>query len=123
MPSAHGARGAAAEAFAARALERDGYRVLLRNHRTPAGELDIVAVRRGVVTFVEVKARRPGGSAGSAAEALTPRKLRRVAGAAERLLRDRGLAGSPRALLGAAVDLDAEGRPVTVRFVPVEEVP
>ena len=117
MAAGHLARGAAAEAFAARALERDGYRILLRNHRTPAGEIDLVALRRGIVTFVEVKARR---TERAALEALTPQKLRRVSAAADRLMRQRGLAQSPRALLGAAVCLSADGSPGTVRFVPVE---
>ena len=122
MSAGHLARGAAAEAFAARALERDGYRILLRNHRTPVGEIDLVALRRGVVTFVEVKARRAGGSAGTAAEALTSTKLKRVAGAAEHVLRERGLTDTRRVLLGAAVTLDPLGRPQSVTFTPVEEL-
>ncbi len=122
MTAGHLARGAAAEVFAARALEKDGYRILLRNHRTRAGEIDLVAVKRGVITFVEVKARRPGGRAGTAEDALTPTKLRRVSRAADSVLRARGLADAPRALLGAAVVLGDDGAPVTVRFIPVEEV-
>ncbi len=120
--SGHLARGAAAEEFAARALRRAGYRVLLRNVRTPVGELDIVAQRRGVYSFIEVKARRPNGSTGAADGALTPTKLRRVARAADHVLQRRGLADAPRELLGAAVDLDAGGNPIAVRFLPVEEI-
>ena len=120
MPSAHGRRGEDAERFAAAALRRDGYRILLRNHRTPAGELDIVALRRGVFAFVEVKARRPGGAAGTPEDALTPTKLRRVRRAAEHVLRTRGLPDAPHVLLGAAVDLNTDGRPAAVRFLPVE---
>ncbi len=122
MGAEHLARGAAAERFAARALEREGYRVLLRNHRTPEGEIDLVAERRGVLAFVEVKAREQGGSAGTPDEALTPAKLRRVARAAEHVLRRRGLADAPRELLGAAVDVDARGTPTAVRFLRVEDV-
>ena len=120
MAAGHLARGAAAESFAARALEDEGYRILLRNHRTPAGEIDLVALRRGVVTFVEVKARR---SCDAALAALTPAKLRRVAQAASRVMRERGLGAAPRALLGAAVELGADGRPASVRFVSVENLP
>ena len=114
--------GDAAEAAVARHLERKGYRVVLRNVRTPAGEIDLVAVRRGVYHFVEVKARRPGGRAGAGEEALTPRKLARVARAGNHLLRTRGLADAPRALLGAAVDLTPGGQPGAVRLIPVEDV-
>ena len=122
MPSAHGARGAEAERYAVDALKRDGYRILLRNHRTPAGELDIVALRRGVFAFVEVKARRIGGHAGTPEQALTDAKMKRVRRAAEHVLRTRGLPEAPHELLGAAVDLDPEGRPQSVRFLPVERV-
>ena len=34
-----------------------GYRILARRFRTPYGEIDIVARRRNLLTFVEVKAR------------------------------------------------------------------
>ena len=114
--------GAAAETAAARELRRRGYRVLLRNHRTPQGEIDLVAYGRGRYAFVEVKARRPGGSAGAPEDALTPAKLSRVARAAGHVLRSRGIPDAPREFLGAAVELDDEGRPGRVRLIPVEEI-
>ncbi len=120
--SGHLARGAAAEQFAVRALEREGYRILLRNHRTPAGELDIVALRRGVFAFVEVKGRTVDGCAGPPEEALTPAKLRRVARAGAHVLRARGVPDAPREFLGAAVDISPDGTPFEVRLVPVEEI-
>lgn len=96
--------------------------MLGRNCLTPFGEIDIVAERRGSLVFVEVKARRPGGTAGTPEEALTRPKLRRVARAAAHVARTRGLAESPREFLGAAVDLTPEGVPREVRLVPVEEI-
>jgi putative endonuclease len=122
VPRPDHAAGRAAEDAAAAALRRSGYRVLARNCRTPYGEIDIVAERRGTLAFVEVKARRGGGSAGTPEEALTPVKLRRVARAAAHLASTKGLADSPREFLGAAVDLTPEGAPSEVRLVPVEEV-
>lgn len=122
MPRPDHAAGKAAEDAAAAALSRSGYRVLARNCRTPYGEIDIVAERRGTLAFVEVKSRRPHGCAGAPEEALTPVKLRRVARAAAHLAAAKGLAGSPREFLGAAVDLSPEGAPTEVRLVPVEEV-
>jgi putative endonuclease len=116
------AAGRAAEDAAAAKLRREGYRVLARNTRTPYGEIDIVAERKGALVFVEVKARRGGGLAGTPEEALTRVKLRRVARAAAHVAAAKGMSGSRREFLGAAVDLTPEGAPSEVRLVPVEDV-
>ena len=122
MPRPDHAAGRRAEDAAAAALRKSGYRVLARNCRTPYGEIDIVAERKGTLAFVEVKARREGGSAGTPEDAMTPMKLRRVARAAAHLAAAKGLGESPREFLGAAVDLSEEGAPAEVRLIPVEEV-
>src|SRR5919112_6216197 len=53
------------EALAAAHLERLGYRVLARNHRTRFGELDLVLTTEDerTIVFVEVKTRRLGSGA------------------------------------------------------------
>jgi len=122
VPRPDHAAGRRAEDAAAAALRKSGYRVLARNCRTPYGEIDIVAERKGTLAFVEVKARREGGSAGTPEDAMTPMKLRRVARAAAHLAAAKGLGESPREFLGAAVDLSEEGAPAEVRLIPVEEV-
>lgn len=122
MPRPDPVAGRAAEEAASAALRRAGYRVLARNCRTPFGEIDIVAEHAGSLVFVEVKARRAGGTAGTPEDALTRPKLRRVARAAAHLAQSKGLAGSPREFLGVAVDLSPEGTPREVRLYPVEEV-
>jgi putative endonuclease len=74
--------GAAGERLAAAHLERLGYAIVDRNHRTRWGELDIVAHARGTLVFVEVKTRRASARAGSPFEAVGPRKqaqVRRIA--------------------------------------------
>ena len=48
-------RGLSAESRAALLLIAKAYRILERRWKTPFGEIDIVARRRGVVVFVEVK--------------------------------------------------------------------
>jgi len=73
-------RGLSAESRAALHLVAKAYRILERRWKTPFGEIDIVARRRGVVVFVEVKAR---GSVDEALEAVTERTKRRVMAAAE----------------------------------------
>jgi putative endonuclease len=65
------------EDLAAEELERRGYEILARRFRTRCGEIDIVANDGDVLVFVEVKA-RGGDECGTAAEAVTPRKQRKV---------------------------------------------
>jgi putative endonuclease len=74
--------GNAAEAFVAGRLCRAGYDILDRNWRVRGGELDIVAIDREVLVFVEVKA-RTGERFSVAEEALSLRKLNRLMLAAE----------------------------------------
>ena len=56
--------GRRAETLVAGRLERAGWRIVGRNVRLPSGELDIVALDRGTLVFVEVKAARAGTAMG-----------------------------------------------------------
>ncbi|KKR02649.1 MAG: hypothetical protein UT29_C0001G0129 [Candidatus Yanofskybacteria bacterium GW2011_GWA1_39_13] len=47
-----------AENLVARYLEKRGYTVLELNYRKPWGEIDIIALKEGILVFVEVKANR-----------------------------------------------------------------
>ena len=49
--------GISAESRAAAFLIAKGFRILARRWKSPVGEIDIVARRRGLLIFVEVKAR------------------------------------------------------------------
>ncbi|NTJ44288.1 YraN family protein [Agrobacterium larrymoorei] len=51
-------RGHAAEYWAALYLMVKGYRILALRYRTPLGEIDLIARRKDVIVFIEVKARR-----------------------------------------------------------------
>jgi putative endonuclease len=72
--------GLSAETRAAAYLMAKGYRILERRFRTPHGEIDIVARRRHLVAFIEVKAR---ASLDEAAYAVTPRQQARIIAAAQ----------------------------------------
>ncbi|GAB0119728.1 YraN family protein [Acidisoma sp. 7E03] len=61
------------------ALRRDGWHIHGQRLRTPAGEVDIVAERDGLLTLVEVKS-RPDLRSGM--EAVSPRQQRRLMQAA-----------------------------------------
>jgi len=45
------------ERIAERYLKKKGYRLVERNYRCPVGELDLIALDRRVIVFVEVKTR------------------------------------------------------------------
>lgn len=72
--------GLSAESRAAAYLVAKGFRILSRRWKSPLGELDIVARRRKLLVFVEVKAR---DTLDAAAEAIDARTQRRIAAAAE----------------------------------------
>jgi putative endonuclease len=72
--------GLSAESRAAAYLVAKGYRILARRWKSPVGELDIVARRRQLLVFVEVKAR---ATLDDAAEAVLQRQRQRIVAAAE----------------------------------------
>jgi putative endonuclease len=72
--------GLSAESRAAAWLIARGYRILARRFKSPLGEIDIIAVRRRLLIFVEVKAR---ATLDAAAESVTERQRQRIAAAAE----------------------------------------
>jgi putative endonuclease len=72
--------GISAESRAAAWLIAHGYRILARRWKCPLGEIDIIAARRHLLIFVEVKAR---ADLDAAAESVTEQQRRRIAAAAE----------------------------------------
>ncbi|MEU2350917.1 YraN family protein [Modestobacter sp. NPDC049651] len=76
-PDQRAALGAYGERIAVRVLTDAGLRVLDRNWRTRAGELDLVARDDATIVFCEVKTRRAQGY-GHPVEAVTPDKRRRL---------------------------------------------
>jgi putative endonuclease len=69
--------GRTGEEVAARFLTARGWMILDRNVRFREGELDIIAVRDGLLAFVEVKTRR-SRAFGTPAEAVTWKKAARI---------------------------------------------
>ena len=87
-------------------MAADGWTVLGRRLRTPAGEIDIAAERHGLLALVEVKARK---TLAAAAAAISARQRGRLLACAEILLAehpDWGRAG----VRFDAVLVDAAGR-------------
>ena len=65
------------EAFAEKYLDSKGYKILKKNFRSGAGEIDIVAQDADTLVFVEVKTRW-SSRYGAPEEAVTARKLQKI---------------------------------------------
>jgi len=87
QPPSLGQRG---ERAACRYLRRRGYKIVARGQRGRIGELDIVAVDRNTVVFVEVKT-RASHEAGDPVEAVGPAKQGKLTALATAFLKRHGL--------------------------------
>jgi putative endonuclease len=67
------------ERLAAEHLERLGYAIVARNHRTRYGEIDVVACDGRTLIFVEVKTRRGRGEPWDALHPAKQAQVRRMA--------------------------------------------
>ena len=78
------------ETQAAVFLEKQGYQILERNFRCPAGEIDLIAKEGEYLCFVEVKYRSERET-GTPEEAVDARKQKRISRAALYYLMKKGL--------------------------------
>lgn len=81
MTVERGRLGRAGETEAERFLRAKGYTIVARNYRSGAGEIDLVALSRQTVVFVEVRS-LSGPQFGDPLATVTPRKQRHIARAA-----------------------------------------
>lgn len=86
----HIALGKQGEDIAAAYLKRRRYGIVERNYRCAFGEVDIIAVKKGVVVFIEVKT-RSSHAYGSPETSVTPRKQRQLAKVALFFLQSRNM--------------------------------
>ena len=107
-PPAGPHRGDAGEELACAHLRARGLTVVARNFRCRSGEIDVVAEDGATLVFVEVKERR-GDAHGSAVEAVTAEKRRRIVRAARVYAATHGLSDSPIRFDVLAIDWGAEG--------------
>lgn len=78
------------EEITSKYLEKNGYRILDRNYSKPFGEIDIIAIKGDVISFVEVKTRKSDDFA-YAAEAVDYYKQERIKRASQAFLMERNL--------------------------------
>jgi putative endonuclease len=79
--------GKESESLAVRHLKKNGYKILEQNYRNKLGEIDIIAKEKGVLVFVEVKARKTL-LYGNPKWAVTPQKQRKISMVALYYLKD-----------------------------------
>jgi putative endonuclease len=77
METASQALGLVGEELAFHFLNRQGYKILLKNYECALGEIDLIAKEKGALVFIEVKTRR-SDSMGSPAESVTFHKRRQI---------------------------------------------
>jgi putative endonuclease len=65
------------EALAVKHLKQQGYEIICVNYKTRLGEIDIIARDKDTIVFIEVKS-RSSSTYGSAKEAVTPDKQKRI---------------------------------------------
>jgi putative endonuclease len=116
-PAAEKSLGVRGEEAAARYLKRRGYKIVARGDRLKPGEIDLVAIDRQTVVFVEVKTRESAG-AGHPSEAVDAAKQRRLTRAAVTFLKHHGLLESPARFDVIAVTWPADGRRPTIEHIP-----
>ena len=122
----HKAVGDTGEELAARYLREQGYRIVECNAANKYGEIDIIAKRRGVYHFVEVKTlsgryRRERAERFHPIDHLTPAKLSALERAIWEYRRKHGLLESDCQLDAIAVWLDEDAKHADIKYYPALE--
>ena len=122
-PNARQLLGRRGEAAAAVHLKANGYRLIERNYRCAAGEMDLIAEKDGELVFVEVRT-RSGRALGTPEESITPAKARRLADVASTYIQDERPETEAWRIDVVAIELDHRGRIARLTHIPYAiEVP
>jgi putative endonuclease len=109
-------RGQAAEDAAARYLQSQGYKIVVRNWRTRHGELDIIAEDRIVLAFVEVRSKK-ADDATTPQETVTGTKQRQVSQAAVAYVSQHNVQDRDCRFDVVEVFLNEDGKPVRINLI------
>ena len=101
------------EDFACTYLQRQGYRIEFRNFRCKIGEIDIIAVKDNVLSFIEVKTRRHAHSTyGMPREAVNLAKQKKIYRCAELYMQSKGIIQNMPVLSFDVIEIIMEGTAV-----------
>lgn len=97
-------KGKAGEDLASTFLKKEGYKIIERNFKCPLGEIDIIALDKGTLVFVEVKT-RSSNIFGLPEEAVNHRKQRQMIKTAQLYISKKKLFNNPARFDVAAVTI------------------
>jgi putative endonuclease len=98
------------ERAASTLLKRQGHRILARNYRCPAGEIDLITLDGNTLVFVEVKTRSSDAFA-DPEQAVGHRKQQRIIRAAECYRQFKGAQAYPCRFDVVSIVMQPNGRP------------
>jgi putative endonuclease len=104
------------ETLAVAYLLRQGYVIVARNWRCPAGEIDIVARDGDCLVFVEVRT-RSGQAYGTPEESITPRKQAKMVEVAQTYLQVTGEEEADWRIDVVAIEVDRSGNAKRVNLI------
>jgi len=104
------------EDIACEYLKKQGYDIIERNFRIRGGEIDIIALDKGVLAFIEVKTRR-SNEFGSPLESITPWKLRALIKSAQFYKIKHPKTPDEMRIDAVAIILDHADKPVSIELV------
>jgi putative endonuclease len=114
-------RGRAAEEYVCQQLARCGYKIIARNFAAlPYGEIDIIASKDGVLTMIEVKARKITSNFGGPLAAINTRKMNKMQNCLNIYLKQNQIMNSEIAILAAAVYHNNYGEIIKSEIIPIE---
>jgi len=99
------------EDFACTYLQRQGYRIEFRNFRCKIGEIDIIAVKDNVLSFIEVKTRR-STTYGRPLLAVNLAKQKKIYRCAELYMQSKGIIQNMPVLSFDVIEIIMEGTAV-----------
>ncbi len=108
--------GSFGEQVAGEHLRKAGYRILERNHRTPLGEIDIIADHKSTLVFVEVRTRQ-GAGFGTPQESVTRRKQDKLRQLADYYLQSQKVSQSSYRIDVVVVQLKRDGQVERVELI------
>ena len=77
--------GSEGEQIALTFIKKRGFKILSTNYRSPVGEVDIIAAKKNLISFIEVKTRQ-SSHFGHPEEAIRRKKMKRIIRTAQHYL-------------------------------------